>query len=1143
MEEAAHYSLTSAMQELAQHHTSSVNSKPARGYSPFPYLHSWNRNEEGLLHASQTQALSISSRQLRIICRGLAVSLMANVMLVSATLGNATSVRASQATADQKGSEHDVKTMVEQAAKLQSEGKYREATAIWRRILTMAENALGPNHPNVATSLNYLSGLLNNQGQYAEAEQLNRRALAIDEKAFGPNHRRVALTLNNLALVLHLQGRINAAAPLYRRSLSIIKNNLGPDDPELPPILNNLADLLRILGQYTEAELLCRQSLAIRETKLGPDHLRVTESLNCMAAVLYAQGKFSRAASLYRRSLVIVENNLHPDHPIVATKLNNLAVLLKTQGRYAEALKLYRRSLDISEKSLGADHPEVAASLNNLSSVLTAQGQYAEAERLIRRALAIEEKSLGADHIDVTMSLNHLANLLSKQGQHSTAELLARRSLAIKEKVFGLHHPNVVGGLNTLGVYLTKQGRYAEAERLYRRALASLEKSLGADHPDVADCLNNLAMVLNDQRQYSTAELLARRSLAIYEKVFGLHHPNVAEGLNNLATILHNQGQYTAAERLIRRTLAILEKSLGADHLDVAMGLNNLVMLLNYKGQYSSAINILVRSTSIELAWLSRELPLLPDQARSTQLRQLGDAWVWSFRFIHSYPSAAQLALDTRLNRHGLLPEIEQRQALLLNAPGVDHSKVEQLQALTEQLASVSLPPERRAALQQQKNTLQAQIYRQIPELEIQPIAPSAVAKALPADAALVEFQRYQPCDGRKPNCQRLGAPQYIALVLKPNGSITPVQLGPAASIDSLVHKVLGSSAQNQSDAETNLALLSKQVLKPLLPQLRGSRQWFLSPDGELNRVPFAALPSPQQPTIPLAQAVQLRLLTTGRDLVRLQQPAAPSRQALVIANPSFNRPSARSAPSPITDASPDRTRRRSSELGTGQWTPLPGSEREGLQVAGLLSTNMISGPAATTTALQRQQGPRVLHIATHGFFVADQNAPSTDPLRAVQEQTQQLQALRQEDPQLRSGLVFAGANQPDSDPNDDGYLTAAEAVTLNLKGTELVVLSACSTGQGDVRTGEGVYGLQRSLTVAGARTTLLSLWKVDDAATATFMQRFYQRLKANENRSDALAAVQQEFRNGTAGNGQWKEPYYWAAWQLVGDWRPIKGL
>jgi hypothetical protein len=143
----------------------------------------------------------------------------------------------------------------------------------------------------------------------------------------------------------------------------------------------------------------------------------------------------------------------------------------------------------------------------------------------------------------------------------------------------------------------------------------------------------------------------------------------------------------------------------------------------------------------------------------------------------------------------------------------------------------------------------------------------------------------------------------------------------------------------------------------------------------------------------------------------------------------------------------------------------------------------------------------------------------------------------------LRSGLVLAGANQPNADPSDDGYLTAAEAAKLQLDGTELVVLSACATGQGDIRSGEGVYGLQRALTVAGARSTLLSLWKVDDKATAEFMVRFYKRLKAGEPRSDALAATQKEFRDGKTGIPGWSDPFYWAAWQLVGDWRSIKGL
>ncbi|NDE23311.1 MAG: CHAT domain-containing protein, partial [Synechococcaceae bacterium WB9_3_282] len=335
-------------------------------------------------------------------------------------------------------------------------------------------------------------------------------------------------------------------------------------------------------------------------------------------------------------------------------------------------------------------------------------------------------------------------------------------------------------------------------------------------------------------------------------------------------------------------------------------------------------------------------------------------------------------------------------------------------------------------------------------------------------------------------------------------------------------------------------AKLTKQVLQPLEPHLSGSKQWFLSLDGELNRVPFAAIPAPQKSGIPLAEAVQLRLLTTGRELLRLQKPNANSTAALVMANPSYNLQTA----APSTESSvavPAENQRRSAAIDSKQWQQLPATEQEGSQIAALLSSPLLSGTKATTTVLLQQQGPKVLHIATHGFFVADQETKASNPLRAIQEDSFQVKGLRQEDPQLRSGLVLAGANQPTLDPNDDGYLTSAEALNLNLKGTELVVLSACSTGQGDVRTGEGVYGLQRSLTVAGARSTLLSLWKVEDAATAEFMVRYYKRLKAGEGRSDALAGVQKEFRGGAI--SAWEHPYYWAAWQLVGDWKPIQGL
>jgi CHAT domain-containing protein/tetratricopeptide (TPR) repeat protein len=1077
----------------------------------------------------------------------LAIGLLAVTSLLSPPLGHASYSLLAQAIEKQgKSSLPDLKSMAEQANKKYSEGNYADSAAIWQKILLIVERHFGPYHPNVALGLNNLAESLRAQGKYAEAEPHFRRALEINEKSLGFDHVDVATSLVNLAGLLRERGDYKAAIPLARRSLVIRVKALGPDHPDTASGLNALAAILDEQGNYEEALRLYRIALAIREKNLGSDHPDVATSLNNLAGVLREQGKYGAAEPLSRRALAIREKSLGSDHPEVATSLNNLAGVLSGQGQHGAAELLHRRALSIREKTFGLDHPEVASSLDNLAGVLRDQGKYGAAEPLSRQALAITEKTLGQDHPDVAVRINNLAGLLSLQGQYSASELLHGRALVIREKTYGADHPEVAVSLNNLAAVLRDQGKYTVAESLQRRVLIINEKTLGVDHPLIATSLNNLAGLLSLQGQYSAAELLHRRALPIREKTYGAEHSQVAISLNNLAGVLRDQGKYIEAESFQRRALAIQIKELGQEHITVAASLGNLAGLLNLQGQYSVEILTLKRSLAIESSWLIRELPLLPDQARSAQLRKLGHAWETTFGLINQYPPASHLALETRLSRQGLLAEIEKRQSFLLNNPGVDRAMVEKLRGLTQELASISLSADRRAALSEQRDKLQAELYRRIPDLQIQLVTSAEVAKALPADGVLVEFQRYQLFDGRKPKNQRWGEAHYIALVLKPDGSISAVPLGPAAAIDAQAHKGLSSSAQGQSDAEASWAQLSNQLLKPLLPQLSGSRQWFLSPDGELNRVPFAALPAPQETSKPLAQAVQLRLLTTGRELVRLQQSAPSGSAALVVANPDYERVSARGAAAPPPDASLVVAQRRSARVGSSKWKPLPGSEREGQQVAQLLSSRLISGPTATTTELLRQQGPRVLHIATHGFFVADQDSPTTNPLGVVQEKAPQLQALRGEDLQLRSGLVFAGANQPDLDPKDDGYLTAAEAVTLNLKGTELVVLSACSTGQGEERTGEGVYGLQRSLTVAGARSTLLSLWKVDDAATAEFMGRYYQRLKAGEGRSDALAAVQAEFRSGkvpSPSGANWKEPYFWAAWQLVGDWRPIKGL
>jgi CHAT domain-containing protein len=563
---------------------------------------------------------------------------------------------------------------------------------------------------------------------------------------------------------------------------------------------------------------------------------------------------------------------------------------------------------------------------------------------------------------------------------------------------------------------------------------------------------------------------------------------------------------------------------------------------------------------STEVTYLQAQLPLLPEGRRLALVEVFGDRWQLPFSQAQQGEAGAALALFTRLNRQGLLQDIQRSQALLARS-GPQRPLFEQLTMVTAQLANTTLTPLQQAPLLARKEQLEQELYRQLPQIQPRLVEARQVAALLPTGGVLVEFQRYRSHDT---STNQYGPSRYLALLLRPDGTIRAIGLGEAAPIDAAVAEAVAASADanQQAGAAEKLAAMSRLVLAPLQRELTGVRELFVSPDGELNRLPFAALPvagskgggltdgpiTADGPT--LGAAVALRLLTTGRDLLRLQQPAKAGAAPVLIVNPDFNAAS-RSAKGGASASAAAASIAASTAAGAGgpavlrsgqqrsaglrgltAWQPLGGTEQEARQLAPLLGGGtVISGPAATASVVLAQRAPRILHIATHGFFLADQ-PPINDTAAPA--------APSREDPLQRSGLVFAGANRPDANPNDDGYVTAAEATAMDLEGTQLVTLSACETGLGGMRSGEGVYGLQRALAVAGARSTLLSLWKVADGRTATFLAKYYQRLKDGEGRAEALHNTQTEYRNSEDTN--LNDIRVWGAFQLSGDWRPIRG-
>ena len=938
---------------------------------------------------------------------------------------------------------------------------------------------------------------------------------------------------------LYQEGKFQEAIPFQQQVLAWTEKNYGPDHPDTTTSINNLAELYRSQGAYAKAEPLHLRALAVREKALGPDHPDTAVSLNNLALLYESQGAYAKAEPLYLRSLAIMEKALGPVHPTTAASLNNLAGLYDSQGAYAKADPLLRRALAIMEKALGPDHQDTATSINNLAELYRSQGAYAKAEPLHLRALAVKEKALGPDHPDTAVSLNNLALLYESQGAYAKAEPLYLRALAIMEKALGPEHPSTANSLNSLALLYKSQGAYAKAEPLYLRALAIREKALGPDHPDTANSLNNLAGLFYSQGAYAKVEPLLRRALAIVEKALWPDHPDIANSLNSLALLYESQGVYAKAEPLYLRALAIMEKALGPDHPDTATSLNNFALLYYNQGAYAKAEPLLRRGIGIQSLFLQAQLPLLPQAARLDQVQALDAGWEAAFSATERSISAAELALFSRLNRYGLLLEIEQRQGQLGRAPGAPQALAQQIAELTAKLADVTIPVLQRQELEKRRAELEREFYRLLPSLKPQLVEPAQLARLLPASAVLVEFQRYRPFDGRQKMNQRWGSARYLALVLSPAGTTRAVDLGSAKAIDDLIAGALKKSKATGGDPTDLWRQVNEKVFPPALLQLlAGVKQWILAPDGELSRIPYAALPAPQDRQRRLTDTVSLRLVSSGRSLLP-QSPAnagAPSRP-LVLADPDFG-------PAPASGS---------------RWSRLPGTAKEGQVISQLLRADLYEQARATTAVLTNAKYPALVHVASHGYYASASNTPpatAPPPLAGgLRSAIEGLPASR-EDAMLNSFIVLAGANhslRPDLAPVaapsstqgsvDDGYLTAKEAAQLQLRGTELVVLSGCDTASGAQQSGEGLFGLQRALSVAGARSTLLSLWKVDDDATAFFMERYYTLLKQGKGRMEALMAVQEEFRTKPLLKNAWADYRYWAAFQLVGETGPIGGL
>jgi tetratricopeptide (TPR) repeat protein len=1054
-----------------------------------------------------------------------------------------------------QGDSNEFEILNREVIRLYRIGNYDHGVFIGKKAIEVAEKAFGADHPYVATSLNNLGELYKAQGRYAQAELLHKRSLAIREKALGADHPYVATSLNNLGELYKAQGQYAQAELLHKRSLAIREKALGADHPDVAMSLNNLAGLYENQGQYAQAESLYKRSLAICEKDLGADHPHVATSLNNLAGLYENQGQYAQAEPLYKRSLAIREKALGADHPDVAASLNNLAGLYKTQGQYAQAEPLYKRSLAIWEKALGADHPNVAASLNNLAGLYKTQGRYAQAEPLYKRSLAICEKALGADHPHVATSLNNLGELYRIQGQYAQAESLYKRSLAIREKALGADHPDVAMSLNNLGELYKTQGQYAQAELLHKRSLAIREKALGADHPDVAMSLNNLAWFYENQGQYAQAESLYKRSLAILEKALGADHPDAALSLNNIAWVYKTQGKYAQAESLYKRSLAILEKALGTDHPKVAAILRNISDLFASQGKYRDSFELKLRVNGIYEELIDRVAGSSSGERTMQFLATIKNHRDIFLTLVTTQfredRSAIKEAFGFLLRRKGIVLETQRRMQLALLDLGDKDAAIvfDELSIIRARISILAFADSSRIKIEILQDELK-HLYEQKAALESklsqisQPYDLSRrlskanvdkMAEVLPKGAVLVEFARTDFFNFQATGIEKKWLPaHYLSFLLLPNKekNVVLIDHGSADEIDQLVIDLKNALAH--SDQETKVKEKSRKlhdmIFAPIQREIGVSQQIFLSPDGALNIIPFEVFQDSDGSY--LIEKFTFNYLSAGRDLLGFTRKMAGTGNCILLGDPDFDLgPKSRDeilnrlalkADTAIISASSMEARGLNFER-------LPGTREEVIAIGELLGKDnceIFLDKLALKEVIYSRKSPRILHLATHGFFLNTRNA--TSPI------------VNFENLLVHSGLAFAGANRMSTDSSIQaryGILTAEEVLGLPLRGTELLVLSACETGLGEVISGEGVFGLQRAFNQIGVRSLVMSMWSVPDRETKEFMVEFYQNFHGRKmDRCQALRQAALKQKSLVKQRYGKDNPFYWGAFVFLGQ-------
>jgi CHAT domain-containing protein len=1005
-------------------------------------------------------------------------------------------------------------------------------------FLKIHEKELEKNLIEKSILIDYLGTNAFKEEKYQESVDFFNQAIDITKSINDTIYR--AFYMYDLACLYNHIGYYPDAETLFIKSLPTLANVYGQSSIQYTMRFKILAEMYVEMGNYVYAKSMNDALLYYFKTLKGEKDREYLICLNNDARINQGKGDYNKALETFQLLLNIHGSILPMDTADYITTLNNAAEAYRLTGNYNDAFTLLNKGLALSESFQKKDDLTLATIYNNLGLCYKATGNYKEAENANDKSIAIYQK-LKLDYSpDYSTSLSNQAELYRNLGRYKQAFDLLKKVIFIREQSLGKKHQNYANALNNMALVYIDEESYEAAEPYLLEAKTIYKEVLGENHPFYANCLNSLAMLYIHLKRYKEAEELKRQALEIMKNTVGESHERYAYFLGGTVTLYDALGKYNKAIENLEKSNEIIKTKFGEKHIAYIDNLFGLAYFYSKINNYKKAQQLYITSLGAYKEQFDKYFESMSESDQLSYHNVLGNRFETFNSFVTSYTK-----LFPKENHSELLATCFDYQlfnkSLLLNKSintrkNILNSKDTSLvntynrwlnikQQLSGSFRNLDFQGSYWSSveLENQANKLEQflKTKNKFVSLDVD-ISYKDIQKKLQVNEAAITIIR----EDIKVN-DTSSMVEYAALILKKEDAYPSlVRINTSNAFEThYINDYINKMYDREDD---NLSY--NRFWKPIASRLQGIKKVFIAADGIYNQINLYTLKNPVTKRYVLDE-LSISILP-NLSYILTESEVNTTKSAELYGFPDYEYDFSKKESKPK-----DGLEIASNRYGLFKLFPLPGTKTEVENISKSLEdskwkVNVYEKELASEEQLKKTISPKVLHIATHGFFLKDIFDKDDKSFLGFEANKIKLNPL------LRSGIMLAGASLVAKDTTNsiigqDGIFTAYEASLLNLNNTDLVVLSACETGLGVDLNNQGVFGLQRAFYIAGAKNLIMSLWSVDDDATQILMTEFYKEWGVNpakENIAKAFNKAQREVQK------KYPHPYYWGAFILLGN-------